>query len=176
LRDRIAKEKRQEQLRHEKREELFNKALYPKASPSTAQKQHRAKKSMSNAFFQLMRPISTAFIADSHSPTVKRTAKELDFVPTGKPALVLDLVDAKVAQFVNNERSFAFQLDTEDGGHYLLQAIDKRDMMKWMDVIKRTSQDGAKRRLTYLGQSPKPELSDHIHNPSVAARDARAGE
>jgi hypothetical protein len=177
LRDRVTKEKRQEQLRHDKREDVLNKAFRPKLPPSAAQKQHRAKKSMSTAFFHFMRPISTAFTAESHTQATKRTPKELDFVPTGKPALVLSLVDAKVAHFINNERSFIFQLDTEDGGHYLLQAVDRREMAKWIDTIKRISQDAAKRRLTYLGNSPKPQLSDHIHDRSTtASRDPMAGK
>jgi GTPase-activating protein BEM2 len=173
LRERIAKAKRQEQLRLDKREETLNRALHIKSPSSSAQKQHRTKKSMSTAFFQLMRPLSTAFTTDAH--VAKRTPKELDFPNTGKPALVLSLAGARVSQFVNYERSFTFQIDTEDGGNYLLQAIDKREMLKWIDTIQRISHDGAKRRSTYTGISPQPHLSDHILVPSPS-RDPRAGE
>jgi hypothetical protein len=175
LRERIAKAKRQEQLRHDKREETLNKALHIKSPLGPTQKQHRTKKSMSTAFFQLMRPLSTAFTTDTH--VAKRTPKELDFAHTGKPALVLSLADARVSQFVNHERSFTFQIDTEDGGHYLLQSIDKREMLKWIDTIQRISRDGAKRRSTYVGISLQPHPSDHVlDGPPPASRDPRAGK
>ncbi|KAF5374674.1 hypothetical protein D9615_008986 [Tricholomella constricta] len=171
LRSRLQKEKLYEQSRNERRDDLLNRAMRPR-KPST-QKQHRNKKSMS-AFLHFMRPISSAFGADiPQSPGVKKTAAELEFVPSGKPSLVLSLVDARVAQFINNERSFTFQLNTEDGGHYLLQAISKREMTKWIETISRVTKMAAKRRLTYLG--PKPQLSDHIHShPIVASRDPKA--
>ncbi|KXN93326.1 Rho GTPase-activating protein 12 [Leucoagaricus sp. SymC.cos] len=82
-------------------------------------------------------------------------------------------MEAKVSQFINNERSFTFQLDTEDGGHYILQAVNKKEMNKWLDTINRVTSTAAKRRLTYLG--PKPQIRDHIHEqPIVASRDPRA--
>lgn len=176
LRSRLQKEKLYEQSRNDKRDELLNRAMRPRKQ-TNAQKQHRNKKSMS-AFLHFMRPISSAFGADIlQSHGTKKTAAELDFTPSGKPSLVLSLMDARVAQFVNNERSFTFQLDTEDGGHYLLQAINKRDMVKWIDTINRVTKMAAKRRLTYLGSSPKPQLSDHILNhPIVASRDPMAGQ
>jgi hypothetical protein len=129
-----------------------------------------------SAFLHFMRPISSAFGADVTSSTsIKRTAAELDFTPAGKPSLVLSLMDARIAQFINNERSFTFQLDTEDGGHYLLQAMNKRDMVLWIETINQVTRMAAKRRLTYLGNSPKARVSDHIHDPIVASRDPMAG-
>jgi len=177
LRTRLQKEKLHAQSRNEKREDLLNKAMRPRKPGATLQKQHRNKKSMS-AFLQFMRPISSAFGADNpHPPGSKRSASELDFTPSGKPSLVISLVDAQVAQFINNERSFTFQLDSEDGGHYLLQAMNKRDMTKWMDTIHQVTKTAAKRRLTYIGNSPKPQLSDHIHNhPLTPSQDPMAGK
>ncbi|CCM03013.1 uncharacterized protein FIBRA_05130 [Fibroporia radiculosa] len=175
LRDRLSREKRQEQLRNDKREEYLNKAMNVRKQVPVSQKQHRNKKSMSSAFFQFMRPISSAFSSESLSSPAKRTPAELDFIPNHKPSLVLSVVDARVAQFVNTERSFTFQLDTEDGGHYLLQAINKPDMKKWMDTIQHVSKVTAKRRLTYLGQNSKMQLSDHLLGQTVAAsEDPRA--
>jgi hypothetical protein len=176
LRVRLQKEKLHAQSKNEKREDLLNKAMRPRKPGTTVQKQHRNKKSMS-AFLQFMRPISSAFGADNlHPPGLKRSASELDFTASGKPSLVISLVDAQVAQFINNERSFTFQLDSEDGGHYLLQAMNKRDMSKWMDTILQVTQTAAKRRLTYIGNSPKPQLADHIHDhPLTASRDPLAG-
>ncbi|KAJ7122281.1 hypothetical protein C8R44DRAFT_164401 [Mycena epipterygia] len=167
LRSRLLKERVQEQTKNEKREDLLNKAMRKPATPQ--QKHQRGKKSMS-AFLHFMRPISSAFGNESvHPPGIKRTAEELDFIPSGKPSLVVSLVEARVAQFINNDRSFIFQLDTEDGGHYLLQAVNKREMAKWVETIHRVTQTAAKRRLTYVGNSPKPQLADHLHDGPVAA-------
>ncbi|KAG2142278.1 uncharacterized protein EDB93DRAFT_1088823 [Suillus bovinus] len=177
LHDRLSKDKKQEQLRNERRDDQINKAMRSRKPMTQVQKQHRMKKSYSSAFFQLMRPISSAFTDSMHATALKRSPAELDFSPSGKPSLVLSVVDARVAQFINNERSFTFQLDTEDGGHYLLQAISKQEMVRWIEQINRVARLAAKRRLTYLGNSPKPQLADHIHDhPSAttASRDPRA--
>jgi hypothetical protein len=176
VRDRLSKEKRQEQYRHEKREEHINKSMNPRKPQTAAQKQHRNKKSMSSAFFQFMRPISSAFSSDtSLYASAKRTPAELDFTTSGKPALVLSVAEARVAQFINNERSFTFQLDTEDGGHYLFQALSKKDMMKWINKISHVGTVAAKRRLTYLGNGAKPQLDDLTARPRTGSRDPLAG-
>ncbi|KAF4598923.1 rho GTPase-activating protein [Pleurotus pulmonarius] len=164
LRLRLQKEKAQEQAKNEKRDDILTKAMRPRKPPSSAaQKQHRNKKSMS-AFLQFMRPISSAFGADIQPTSLKRSPAELDFVPSGKPTHVISLVDTRTAQYINQSRSFTFQLDTEDGGHYLLQAMNRQDMVKWMETINRVAKIAAKRRLTYLGSALKPQPSDHIHD------------
>ncbi|EMD33011.1 hypothetical protein CERSUDRAFT_161123, partial [Gelatoporia subvermispora B] len=175
MRDRLSREKRQEQQRYERREEHLNKAMNPRRPPPLVQKQHRNKKSVSSAFFHLMRPISSAFLSESlTSPGIKRSAAELDFTPTQKPSLVLSVVNARVAEFVNNERSFTFQLDTEDGGQYLLQAPARSDLKKWMETIERVSKTTAKRRLTYLGQTANLQGSMDPLQPSASSQDPRA--
>ncbi|CAL1711692.1 unnamed protein product [Somion occarium] len=175
LRDRLSREKRQEQQRQDRREEYLNKAMHTRRPTASTPKQHRTKKSMSSAFLQFMRPISSAFISETATYTgPKRTPEELDFTPSGKPSHVLNVVDARVSQFINSERSFTFQVDTEDGGHYLLQAMDKGDMKKWMDTIDRVSKTAAQRRLTYLGHNSKMQMSEHLLNPGSVSRDPRA--
>ncbi|KAF9784053.1 hypothetical protein BJ322DRAFT_1109900 [Thelephora terrestris] len=169
-RDRLSKEKKQEQHRYEKREDYLNKAMHNSKPSLGVSKAHRNKKSMSSAFFQFMRPISSAFTSETAIPSgQKRTAEELEFTPTGKPALVLSLADCRVAQFINNERSFTFQLDTEDGGHYLLQAMGKKDMTKWMNKISQVSKAAAKRRLTYLGNNAN--LAEQLAGLDLNTRD-----
>ncbi|EKM53679.1 uncharacterized protein PHACADRAFT_198103 [Phanerochaete carnosa HHB-10118-sp] len=175
LRDRLSKEKRQEQQRQDKREEYLNKAMHVRRPQATSAKQHRTKKSsVSSAIMHFMRPISSAFISESVISTTKRTPAELDFVPLHKPAMVLNIVDARVSAFINNERSFTFQLDTEDGGHYLLQAMDKNEMKKWIETIDRVSKTAAKRRLTYMGQNSKMQMSDHLLGAGEASRNPKA--
>jgi GTPase-activating protein BEM2 len=179
LRERLEKERKQEQHRIDKREEYLSKAMNTRRQYTPAQRQHRMKKSGSATFFQqLMRPISNAFALDHVDVnTTRRTAAELDFTPTNKPALVLSVVDARISHSMNYERSYAFQLDTEDGGHYLLQTTTKAEMTRWIRTIDDVSKTAAKRRLTYIGNSPKPQLADHIHDRSTtASRDPTAGK
>ena len=77
-----------------------------------------------------MRPILRAFVSDTTlSMGLRRTSSKLDFASSGKPVLVLSVMDPQVAQIINNERSCTFQLDTEDGGHYLLRATSKCDIV-----------------------------------------------
>jgi hypothetical protein len=179
FRDRLEKERKQEQHRIDKREEYLTKAMNTRWQYTPAQRQNRMKKSGSSTFFQqLMRPISNAFALDHVDVNAtRRTAAELDFAPTGKPALVLSVVDARISHSMNYERSYTVQLDTEDGGHYLLQMATKAEMKKWIRTIDHVSKTAAKRRLTYIGNSPKPQLADHIHDrPTTASRDPTAGE
>lgn len=179
LRERLEKERKQEQHRIDKREEYLSKAMNNGRPYTPAQRQQRSKRSGSTTFFQqLMRPISNAFALDHVDVnTTRRTAAELDFNPTGKPALVLSIVDARVSHSTNYERSYTFQLVTEDGGHYLLQAATKAEMTRWIRTIDHVSKTAAKRRLTYIGNSPKPKLSDHMHDrPTTATQDPTARE
>jgi GTPase-activating protein BEM2 len=177
LRDRLLKEKKAEQYRTERREHQLDRAMHVKARPNASGRgQHRTKKSTSSAFafLQFMRPISTAFSSDSvTSNPPKRTAEELDFVPSGKPSLVLTVADAKMLKFINNERPYTFQVDTEDGGHYLFQATSQKEMAKWMSSVGHVSQVAAKRRLTWIGDAP--QLQDHVSDrPKVVAKEPTA--
>ena len=176
IRERLLKEKRLEQQRQERKEDSLNRAMDIRGHASGAHaNKHRSKRSMS-ALFSLMRPISTAFSSDSYSVSHRRSPAELDFTPANKPALVLSLVDARVVAFINNERSFTFQLDTEDGGHYLLQATSKAEMNQWMSIISSTVKSHAQRRLTYLGDPSQLQMPDHLQTRlSPQSEDPNAG-
>ena len=99
-----------------------------------------------------MRPASSAFTDSTNVLVTKKSPVELDFVLSGKPSLVLSVVDVKVNQLLNNERSYVF--------HWLNTTYHKRPpnpkMTRWVDQITRVSKTAVKRRLTYLGNSPKP--------------------
>ena len=153
----------------------MNRAIESRQLQANNAKHQRGKRSMS-ALFSLMRPISTAFTSDSLAAGGhKRSAAELDFPTSQKAAMVLSLVDAQVTSFINNERSFTFQIDTEDGGHYLLQALSKNDMNSWMQAISTTVKTFAQRRRTYIGTSHVP-ITDNIQpRPLTAIRDPKAG-
>jgi len=105
-----------------------------------------------------------------YAGTVKRSAEELDFQPTGKPALVVNVVGGTVTPFMNNIRLYMFILATEDGGRYLLQASTNSSLEGWMNAISQTAKLSNARRLTYIANAPKPQLADHIQVISQAAR------
>ena len=178
VRDRLVKEKRQEIQKLERKEDDFNRVVEGRSHSSQGHKQHRSKRSMS-ALFSLMRPISTAFSLDSTAPPgPRRSASELDFkTMTMKPAFVLSMVEARVTVFINNERSFTFQLDTEDGGHYLLQALSRIDMTQWVNTINTTVRLHAQRRLTYIGNAAQQiALTENVQpRPATATKDPTAG-
>lgn len=156
---RLQKEKQNEQSKNEKRGEVLNKAM---------QRGHRNKKSMS-AFLHFMRPISSAFVSDS------MTSFATEWMPTGKPALVLSLTDARVRQLANPERSWSFEVNTEDGGHYVIQAANRGEMNKWLEVIGRVTTMAAKRRLTYVASKPNVQVEGGL-GPSARERDPTAGQ
>ncbi|EJD07051.1 uncharacterized protein FOMMEDRAFT_118141 [Fomitiporia mediterranea MF3/22] len=174
MRKRLMEEKRYEQQRLERKEDDLNRAMDARSQTQAGGVKHqRGKRSMS-ALFSLMRPISTAFTSES-SVMPKRSAAELDFMPTQKPALALSLVDAHVSAFINNERSFTFQIDTEDGGHYLLQGLSKSDMNAWMQTIGTAIKSHAQRRLTYIATSSPLQVADHVQpRPITASQDPKA--
>lgn len=178
MRERLQKEKRHAQQRLDRKEDDLNRAMDTRNHlQSSGPKHQRSKRSMS-ALFSLMRPISTAFTSESSIP-IRRSPAELDFVPSQKPSLVLSLVDSRIATFINNERSFTFQLDTEDGGHYLLQALSRNDMSEWIETINTSIRTHAQRRLTYMGpgDSSQLQLSDHSQpRPVSSSRDPTAGK
>ncbi|KAJ3832863.1 hypothetical protein F5878DRAFT_646428 [Lentinula raphanica] len=48
-------------------------------------------------------------------------------------------------------------------------------MTKWIETLTKVSKIAAKRRLTYIGNPPKPRVSDHLHDqPITATRDHKA--
>lgn len=190
-RDRLLKEKRHEQQRLDRREDDMNRAMdarHQLQAGVASAKHQRGKRSMS-ALFSLMRPISTAFTSESGyglglggggvggggASGARRTAAELDFeVPcASKAALVLSLVDAQVTAFINNERSFTFQVDAEDGGHYLFQAPTRTDMKAWIQAISSAVKTYAQRRMTYIGNSSShvPVMDQIQPRPVTAIRD-----
>ncbi|KZV70003.1 hypothetical protein PENSPDRAFT_685890 [Peniophora sp. CONT] len=184
LRDRWSRERRAEQARADRRE-LEHGAPAPSQRRGhghahhhnpVQQKQRRNKSGSATFFQQLMRPISSALSLDVVSasgehPYAGRTAAELDFEPSGKPALALSVADARATVAVRADRSYCFTLDTEDGARFLLQAPTKREMDRWVRVLGQVGRAAAQRRLTYLGSEAKSRIEDHIHDrPAAGAR------
>lgn len=179
LRERLLREKKAEQHRTDKREDDLNKAMQLRHPHPHGVKNQRSRRTMSSAFFHLMRPLSSAFSSTDnlYTSTQRRTAGELDFQPNGKPTLVISLVGATVTPFINNVRLYTFHLTTEDGGQYLFQAATRSALASWLTAISQTAKSSTAKRLTYIANPPKPQLSDHLQIPSqTATRHPTAGE
>lgn len=181
-RERLIREKKAEQIKNDKREEDLNRAMHPGRPNAHTLKNQRSRRTMSSAFLQLMRPISSAFISGDQTdngaaPVQRRGAQELDFPPTGKPSLVISLAGATVKNFVNNVRLYLFHVVTEDGGRYLLQASTRLELESWKSHIIQTAKLTSAKRLTYIGNSTRPTISqDQIEMFSqMGSRHPQAG-
>ncbi|KDN42365.1 hypothetical protein RSAG8_06856, partial [Rhizoctonia solani AG-8 WAC10335] len=154
-RERLQKEIKNERLISERRDDNIAKAMLPKGGHG----QRKKSRSMSG-FFTMLRPISSAWSGDKfHDKVMKpRTLQELDFEPSGKPSIVLNVANAQVQDFdfVNSQRSFVMRLRTEDGALYYLQALDHHDAARWLAVLQETSSTYARRRLTYQAGKSDP--------------------
>ncbi|CAE6480833.1 unnamed protein product [Rhizoctonia solani] len=152
-RERLQKELKNERLISERRDDNIAKAMLPKGGHG----QRKKSRSMSG-FFTMLRPISSAWSGDKFQDKMMkpRTLQELDFEPSGKPSIVLNVANAQVQDFVNSQRSFVMRLRTEDGALYYLQALDHHDATRWLTVLQDTSSTYARRRLTYQAGKSDP--------------------
>ena len=83
---------------------------------------------------------------------------------------------SRLQQSRPNEKSYTFQVDTEDGGHYLFQALNKSDLNLWIKAISTAVQSYAQRRLTYIGDSSQLQFTDPMQSGSAApVQDPGAG-
>jgi hypothetical protein len=157
--DRLSKERKQEQQKVERRQQGINRAMNPTKQGGVHGKHHRSKKSMSSMslFFRAVRPSSTAWASDRNLNR-QRTESELDFPATGKPSLVLSLNDAQAIYMEAEDRPYMFQILTEDGGRWLLQASTSAELDAWLQAISVAS----RKRSTYIPHALKPVHSEPV--------------
>lgn len=157
-RDRLSREQKHEQQKHDRREQDLDRAMQP-AKTTVGGKHQRGKRSMASVslFFRAVRPISTAW-GSERTPSRARTASELDFPVSGKPSLVLSLNEARATAFESEDRPYLFQLSTEDGGRWILQATSSTELDSWTRAIDTAS----RKRSTYLPQTAKLLQPDPI--------------
>lgn len=156
--DRLSKERKHEQ-RVERRQLDISRATNPPKQSGLNGKHQRGKKSMSSMslFFRAVRPLSTAWASDRNFSR-QRTASELDFPTTGKPSLVLSLNDAHASSVESDDRPYMFQILTEDGGRWLLQATTSAELDTWLQTISAAS----RKRSTYIPHALKPVPSEPV--------------
>ncbi|KAK4705154.1 hypothetical protein P7C70_g1051, partial [Phenoliferia sp. Uapishka_3] len=99
--------------------------------------------------------VSPPFPLPSPSPLALQTL--LEWSPLTKPYLVLSLSGVEVRPYDNSQRSFIFELGTEDGHRSLLQASSFSEQQMWISSFRRSGTQIALRRATFLAQSPLAE-------------------
>jgi len=157
--DRLGKERKHEQQRVERRQQDTYRGVNPPKQFGFNGRHQRGKKSMSSVslFFRAVRPLSTAWASDRNFSR-HRTASELDFPANGKPSLVLSLNDAQATFVESEDRPFMFQILTEDGGRWLLQATTSAELDAWLQAIAVAS----RKRSTYNAHALKPAPSEPV--------------
>lgn len=169
FRDHFSREKKLEQQRLEKQSVNYDKtmALAKGGSIGIIKAPKHAKKA-SNAFFRVVRPLSTAFPftynTNTAPPTRQWSLPELDFNPTNKPSLSINLAAARTKPVTGRARSYVFTVDTEDNGRFYFQAINRTEMERWLKAIEKTSTTTAERRRTYVGPTPSLEFLGRSRN------------
>ena len=169
FRDHFSREKKLEQQRLEKQSVTYEKTMaLAKGGPISFVKAPKHAKKASNAFFRVVRPLSTAFPFSYNTaaamPTRQWSLSELDFTPTAKPSLSINLAAARTKAVTGKARSYVFTVDTEDNGRFYFQAINKTEMEKWLKAIEKISTTTAEKRRTYVGPTPPLELLTRSRN------------
>ena len=85
-----------------------------------------------------------------------------DWSPTGKPYLVLTLSGVEVQPYDNSQRSFVFELSTEDGQRSLFQAPSREELRNWVSHFKKSGTQIAFRRATFLAQTALAEEPEEV--------------
>ena len=178
FRDHFSREKKLEQQRLEKQSITYDKTMaLAKGGPISISKAPKHAKKASNAFFRVVRPLSTAFPFSYNTAAATSTRQwslsELDFTPTNKPSLSINLAAARTKAVTAKARSYVFTVDTEDNGRFYFQATNRTEMEKWLKAIEKTSTTTAEKRRTYVGPTPALELLTRSRN---LGRHPTAGE
>jgi hypothetical protein len=175
IRERLLREKRMEQLKREKQNVPYDKVM------DASKKIKQGKRTSLNPFMRVVRPLSTAFPFGGVPPTghegaesKKWTLEELDFTPTSKPSLSIDLASARVEERKNSVRPFIFTLETEDGVKYYFQATTQREMARWVTQLAITGKNTSEKRRTYVGVPTG--YNDFFGAPKCLGRHPTAGK
>lgn len=169
FRDHFSREKKLEQQRLEKQIVTYEKTMtLAKGGSISISKAPKHAKKASSAFFRVVRPLSTAFPfsynTNTAPPTRQWSLSELDFNPTNKPSLSINLAAARTKAVTGKARSYVFTVDTEDNGRFYFQAINRAEMERWLKAIEKTSTTTAEKRRTYVGPAPPLELLTRSRN------------
>lgn len=131
------------------------------------------------ALFRAVRPVSVATSQPSapHSPSPSAIQALQEWIPNSKPYLVLALSGVEVHPYDNAQRSFVFELATEDGQRSLFQASSRDEIRTWIANFRRSGTQIAFRRATFLAQTAlveEPEEPVQMRSPSIVQPASKA--
>ena len=141
------------------------------------------KKKTGRSFLRGFRPLSMGHSHSSHShaPSPEmvhtnsfdstRTLEDVDFITPAKPTMVVSIVDSKLATVANCPRSFVFQLTSDEGAKYILQAPSASAVESWMSTLQKASRTYSEKRRTVLEGTTLDVLKE-AYEPQVASRSA----
>ena len=129
------------------------------------------------SLFRAVRPVSVATSQPSatHAPSPGAIQALQEWIPSSKPYLVLALSGVEVHPFDNAQRSFVFELVTEDGQRSLFQASSRDEIRTWIANFRRSGTHIAFRRATFLAQTAlaeEPEEPVQMRSPSIVFQPA----
>ncbi|ORY05870.1 RhoGAP-domain-containing protein [Basidiobolus meristosporus CBS 931.73] len=115
---------------------------------------------------------------DSEIPRTSSLPSFLSKAPTVKPSLAINLIDSTISvEHSHAKRDHVFKVESEEGCQYYLQAIDRQDMMDWVQAISDAAKEAAARRITVLVEDAQKEIIEQERASNrVSATGAGAGD
>ncbi|KAK9694468.1 hypothetical protein K7432_013411 [Basidiobolus ranarum] len=96
---------------------------------------------------------------DSEAPRTSSLPSFLSKAPTVKPSLAINLINSIISvEHSHAKRDHVFKVESEEGCQYFLQAIDRQDMMDWVQSINDAAKEAAARRITVLVEDAQKEI------------------
>lgn len=139
--------------------EQQNRAQRDRESSRTTEKSTTFRSRRMTAIFRSVIPATAAPsvspLFSSPSPSAIQALN--DWTPASKPYLVLALSGLQVEVLENRQRSFVFELATEDGQRSIFQATSRRELENWLMHLRQSGTQIAVRRATFLAQTALAE-------------------
>jgi hypothetical protein len=151
--------------------EQQNRAQRDRGTGRSTEKSNTFRSRRMTAIFRSVLPVSTALpsvpLSISPSPGALQTLH--DWTPSSsKPYLVLALSGVQVEVLDNGQRSFVFELATEDGQRSIFQSTSRQELESWLVNLRQSGMQIAVRRATFLAQTAlaeEPEESTPAGRP-----------
>ncbi|KAK3824386.1 MAG: hypothetical protein JOS17DRAFT_687073 [Linnemannia elongata] len=107
---------------------------------------------LKSTLMRAMRPISLAITNSwSTATTTVSNATALGSAIRPKPALVISLINSTCSvAYTYTKRDHVFKIVTEEGGQFLLQALDYDDMLQWIKTMNDAAAEATAKRRTLL--------------------------
>ncbi|KAK9686207.1 hypothetical protein K7432_015235 [Basidiobolus ranarum] len=134
---------------------LFKSVHSSNPTNSQAQADDPASKTLTSA-----RALTATRSKNTNSPLSNDSTSDLlTKLPAARPSLAINLINcATTIEYSRTKRDHVFKIISEEGCQYLLQAIDRQDMLSWVKAITDAAKEGAARRFTVLVEDARKEM------------------